>query len=527
LEDLALLNLAQTSLPMPPFLYACLAVAVGMLLWDTIEVGRNDGTNLVNAIVGARVLRHRHAILLAGAGVLLGACMSGGVIETARKGIFNPGMLTLQGALAVYVSVYIVDTILLYSYSAFAMPVSTTACLIFELLGASFALKYGSIVNWEVSGKVVLAIVCSVILAGFAAFMVQRVMRGALRDRTESLTLLMAHGGWAGGGMATALCYFLLLKGMKHVPFVKYLRTDVVESYGTTVVVLVLWVIFAVIIHVLLIVFRKKAARLLFPVLAVLGMLAMAFAFGQNDLANCASPGLSAIALLQNRDQDVASASNVEIGVWALAGCGVLLVFGMHTSNAKRVTNATIGTGSMSNLVELWAPDWCIALARFLLRFRRRVPSLAPKPAITAQGKEMHYDALRASVIMSVSACVIASASSLKLPVSTTYVTFAAVIATGMADRIFQRGDAELKLGRAIWVMFSWVAAAVIAAVAAGCVCRIVYHWSLWGIALAIGLNLLVRRIVKRRADAQAARVREAAYERMYPEQFAEEIDGA
>ncbi|MBN2448278.1 MAG: inorganic phosphate transporter, partial [Phycisphaerae bacterium] len=140
-------------------------------------------------------------------------------------------------------------------------------------------------------------------------------------------------------------------------------------------------------------------------------------------------------------------------------------------------------------------------------------------------GKRMHYDALRACVILSISASVIASASGLGLPVSTTYVSFAAIIATGSADRIFQRGDADLKLARTIWVIFSWFSAAAIAAVCAGMVCKLVYEWGAIGIVIGVGVNLTVRHIMKRRADRQEDMVREAARERRYPEMYAEEYE--
>ena len=143
-----------------PFQLACLLLAIGMLLWDTIEVGRNDAANLVNAVFGARVMGRRLAVMLAGVAVVAGAVLSSDVIDTARKGIFDPTKLdTLQAALAIYCSVYIVDTILLYGYSAFGMPVSTTACLVFELLGAAIAINF-TVVNWNKAGTV---------LAGFAS----------------------------------------------------------------------------------------------------------------------------------------------------------------------------------------------------------------------------------------------------------------------------------------------------------------------------------------------------------------------
>ncbi len=514
------------------FQVVCLVVAVTMLLWDTVEVGRNDAANLVNAVLGARVMQRRRAIVLTGLAVVCGAVFSSEVIDTARKGIFDPtGLQTLNAALAIYISVYIVDTVLLYGYSAFGMPVSTTACLVFELLGAAIAVDV-STVNWSKAGTVVFAIVCSIVLSGIAAFLIQRAVRGAIRDRTDHLATLLLHGGWVGGGFAAGLSYFLMLKGMKHVGWVKQINTwldqfneQVEADVGNLIIVFLLWGGFAIAIHSLLVVFRRRAAKLLFPVLAVLGMLAMGFAFGQNDLANCASPGLAAITLLDK--QDVAIATKVPIAWWMLLICGGLLFTGMTTKNAERVTKAAIATGSQGDHVALWAPRWCVVLAGKLLRFRGTAPALAPRERFTPAGKTLHFDTLRACVIMSVAASVIATASSIGLPVSTTYVTFAAVVTTGLADRIFQRGDAELKLGRAIWVITSWFLSAVIAAVSAGLVATAIHQLEIVGIAACLGTNFTVRRFLKRRADAQTRRVEEATDERRHPERFALEDEEA
>ena len=536
-----MLILAQASSDWPLFLVVALIVSIALLLWDTIEVGRNDAANLVNAVFGSRVLTRRAAACVAAVGVVLGASASRGVIETARKGIFDPGKLAAQAehadaaeqrdmalrrALSVYIAVYVVDTVLLFGYSAFGMPISTTACLVFELLGAAFALGGAEVVNFPTARKVILAIILSIVCSGIAAFMIQRAVRGAIRDRTTNLTVLLAHGGWIGGGMLAALCYFMLRRGMKYVPFVQQINETVVATYGEVVVVLGLWGLFALLIHVALVVFGNKAARLLFPSLAVIGTLAMAFAFGQNDLANCAAPGLSAANLIFNPSQDVAVASEIPIEWWALIGCGILMAAGMFTRNAQRVTSAAIHAGSMAHNVRLWAPGWCLAAARVLLRFRGRQPTLAPAPTTTADGKMMHYDVLRACVILAVSASVIATASGMGMPVSTTYVAFAAVIATGMADRILQRGDADLKLARTLWVVFSWFASALIAAVCAGLVCLAIYHLQIYGIVGALAVNLAIRRILKKRGDAQEQRVREAARERMHPERYAEDYEG-
>jgi phosphate/sulfate permease len=373
-----------------------------------------------------------------------------------------------------------------------------------------------------------LAIICSIAISGAAGFMIQRIMRGAIRDRCQSLPTLLMHGGWAAGGMLAMLTFFMLTKGMKKVEsvqsFFKHDLKDTLDpiagAHWLLLVLLLLWVFYGVVIHFSLVVFQKRAAKWVFPVLAIIGMICMGFAFGQNDLANCASPGLAAWNLY--KFGNIEDATKVDVERWILFGSGILLLLGMTTKNAQRVTRAEVHTGSMSNTVALYAPRWCLIIARPLVRWRGERPTIAPPPVRTAAGKRMHYDPLRACVILSVSACVIATASSFKFPVSTTYVAFAAVVATGAADRIMQRGDAELKMARAIWVVFSWFSAALIAAVAAGICCLILYNLQVVGMVVAIAVNLFVRTVLKRRADIQETHIREAAREREHPEQFAE-----
>ena len=230
----------------------------------------------------------------------------------------------------------------------------------------------------------------------------------------------------------------------------------------------------------------------------------MAFAFGQNDLANAASPGLAGFTLWRHgggADELANLATEIPIPLWALFGCGLLMAMGMLTTYAQRVTRAEINTGSQHDQVTLYAPEWCKALARFFIRLRPGGPPLAPEAKLSETGKKVHYDTLRASVITAVSGSVIAFASGRGLPVSTTYVAFAAVLGTAISDRVLSRGDADVKIGRAIWVVTCWFLAPLIAIVATGCVATIVFRLSTGGLVVAIALNLGVRFFLKRRAD--------------------------
>ena len=490
---------------MPDFLTLAALVGLAMLIWDCVEVGRNDAANLVNAVFGARVMRRRTAVMIAGAAVIVGASFSSPVMETARKDIFDPSVLTVQMALAIYVSVYFVDTVLLYAFSGFGMPVSTTACLVFELVGAALFLAGFGNVNWPKVGSVTMGIVFSIAISGLASFMIMRVFRGAVRDKSQDHETVLLHGPWIAGAMFTWLTWFMVFKGLTNVPAVKVLKAQTFELHGEWLVLLVMWGTYTLVTHLVLVMTHRRGYKYLFSITAVLGMICMAFAFGQNDLANAASPGLAGFSLWRHGGAagDLADiASKIPIPVWALFACGVLMASGMFTTYAQRVTRAEVNTGSQFDNVALYAPAWCKALARVLLRLPGKRQALAPEATVNQAGKKIHYDTLRASVITGVSASVIAFASGRGLPVSTTYVAFAAVLGSGLSDRVFARGNSDTKLGRAIWVITCWLIAPLIAILATGCVAQLVYHLSSVGLVICIALNLAARLLFKRRADA-------------------------
>ena len=336
-----------------------------------------------------------------------------------------------------------------------------------------------------------------------------RVFRGAVRDKPEDRETLLLHGPWIAGAMLTGLTWFMVFKGLKNVDLVETIREETFQAYGDWLVLLLMWAAYTLVIHLVLVLTHQRGIHLLFRGTAVLGMICLAFAFGQNDLANAASPGLAGFTLWRHggAPTDLAAlATEIPIPVWTLFGCGLLMAGGMLTKYAQRVTRAQVNTGSQFDHVALYAPHWCRAVARFFLRIGPHRPPLAPEAELSPQGKKIHFDTLRASVITGISASVIAFASGRGLPVSTTYVAFAAVLGTGLSDRVFGRGDADLKIGRAIWVITCWFLAPLIAVIATGLVAQLVYRLSSWGLVTAIALNFGVRYTFKRRADAHEKR---------------------
>ena len=474
-----------------------IAVGLGMLLliWNCFEVGRNDAANLVNAVFGSRVMKRKKAVLLAGVFVVLGSTFASPVMDTVRKGIFNPESLDALKLISLFIGSYLVGTVLLYSYSAFGMPVSTTATLVFCLAGGAMGVGGSTaVINWPTFSKVVMAIVLSVFLSGIAGFMVQRIFRGAVRDKGEDHTTILLHGPWVTGLMLTALTWFMLIKGLKGIPAIKSFRSEVLEQFGTMPVLLVYWAILTLIVHLVLTALPRAKTKYLFYGTAIFGMCCLAFAFGQNDLANAASPGLASFFIWKE-----GLTSSVDIPRWALFGCGFLIFLGMGTKKAQRVTRAEVNVASQYDSVELYAPEWCKKLGSLFIK--KNGGPLSPAPSLNERNKKVHYDPLRASVIMAVSASVIAFASGLGIPVSTTYVGFAAVLSTGWGDKVFAGGDSEKKAGRAIWVIFCWFLGGGIAMVAAAMVAKLIHSQQVLGLAIALAANLLTRWYFDKRSE--------------------------
>ena len=475
-------------------------IAVGMgiilLIWNCFEVGRNDAANLVNAVFGSRVMKRSNAVYLAGVFVMLGSVFASPVMDTVRKGIFDIEMLDAGKLISLYIGSYLVGTVLLYSYSAFGMPVSTTATLVFCLAGGAIGVIGGTdVVNWPTFTKVIMAIIISVFLSGLAGFFVQRVFRGTFGDKSEDHTTILLHGPWVTGLMMTALTWFMVMKGLEGISIIKALRTEIIDQYGALPVLFVYWAVLTLIVHLVLVALSKEKSKYLFHVTAVIGMCCLSFAFGQNDLANAASPGLASFFIWKE-----GMVSSIEIPRWALFICGFLIFLGMGTKKAQRVTRAEINVASQYDSVELYAPEWCKKLARFFMKDNDDKP-ISPAPSLNFRHKKVHYDPLRASVIMSVSASVIASASGMGIPVSTTYVGFAAVLATGWGDKIFSGGDSDKKAGRAIWVISCWFLGGGIAMIASALMGRMIFEHGVLGLALGVVINLTTRWYFNKRSE--------------------------
>jgi len=495
-----------------PFIIITTILALIFLVNSCIEVGSNDAANLVNAVCGAEVLKRKKAVILAGIFVTLGASFSSPVMDTIRKSIFDIQALNLYMTLSVFISAYFVSITLLYIYSLFGMPVSTTATLVFCLAGgACGALQSTSAVNWPQFFQVVLAIVFSVLISGFFAFFAQRIFRFFLGNDTNNHKKVIKHGSWIASLMLIVLLWFLLVKGMKHVSFIQTINKEITGN-SLTPSLFLLWLALSLFLKAGSKILGPAFSNKLFHIISIFGMISMAFAFGQNDLANCASPG---IAIFMIWKQGLSNSMQMNVPIWSLTLCGFLMFLGMLTQRAKRVSMAEIKTGSSKNDVVLYAPKWCIALAsksiKFFSSLKKQTSPIKPLKKQKAEAeaeadKTTHYDPLRASVILSVSASVIAFASSQGLPVSTTYVAFAAVIASGWGDHIFSNEQAELKLGRTLWVISGWFLGALGAIVSSFFIALLIYKTQIIGLLVSIVIFILFKTKGKSSGEAHAVK---------------------
>jgi phosphate/sulfate permease len=485
------------------FVFVVAVLSVIFLILSCIEVGSNDAANLVNAVFGAGVLPRKKAVFWAGIFVILGAVYSSPVLDTVRNGIFDIAFFDIKGALSIFISAYLVNTLLLYIYSGYGLSVSTTATLVFSLAGAAIGVSETvSAVRAQSMLNIILAIFISVAMSASIAFCIHKLFRFFL-PKSSCKDKIQQHGPWITATIISGIFWFMLSRPLKEY-FLSTFANSIKIEYLLVITLLCLWLTVSLLVWILLKIFQEKVSNYLFHFTAILGMCCMAFAFGQNDLANCASPGIAILLIVK---EGVQQAGHMHVPIWSLALCGFLIFLGMRTKRSQRVTRAEISIASQQCNIQPYAPYWCRKLATFLLNLfeNKTLPPTEQekinKIHTTNSKQDNHYDTLRASVILSVSGCVIAVASDLGFPISTTYVSFASVIATGWADSVFDHEESNFKIGRAIWVVTSWFMGAFLAMFASALSAWIIYRFEISGIVLMLAANWYLRTFSKKRSD--------------------------
>lgn len=487
--------------------FGVVAVVLLVILafFDLIVGVVNDAVNFLNSAIGSKVTSRRVILIFAAIGILIGATFSDGIIEVARKGIFSPEYFTSAEALILFTAVAFADIILLDLYSTFGLPTSTTVSVVFELFGAALVLafwKMGGIteawmvINTASAMKIVIGILLSICIAFSAGLIVQFLSR--LVFTFDYKERFKKWGGVWSAVALTCLLFFILLKGGKHATFM----TSDVKAWiaeNTKVILGGLFAFFLVLSQIL-IKFRINVLK----IIVLIGTASLAMAFAGNDLANFIGVSVAGTHAFLGADL----AGKLPTPTWVLLLAGAVMVFAIFTSKkARTVTNTEVTLASHEKHVkDHWktnvfaerftkifysifrAAIWILP-ARFKAWFAKRWEK-------TDEAEGRAFDLIRASVNLMVSAAVISYATSKKLPLSTTYVTFMVAMGTALADKAWGHDCAPSRILGVFVVVGGWFVTALMAFTMAGITVSILYFAQTYGlIFMALVVSFIVYKL--------------------------------
>lgn len=501
-------------------------ILAALAIFDLIVGVSNDAVNFINSSIGSRAASRNVIMVIASLGMLAGVTFSSGMMEVARKGIFNPQFFLLEELLTIFLAVMLTDIFLLDLFNTFGLPTSTTVSIVFELLGAAVAVSVMKIhmlgesmitlIQYINTGKalaIVSGILLSVVLAFCCGAFTQFVSR--LIFTFDYQEKIKRYGGIWGGICLSIITYFILIKGAKGTSF---LSPEIVTwiKENTFIIMSFSFVFFGVIFQCLVL-FTK--VNILKPIV-LLGTFALAMAFAANDLVNFIGVPLAGFEAYK-----VAFASadpltmtmgalqkKVQSNTLMLLGAGMIMVITLWMSKKARTVSKT--ELSLSRQDEGAERFGSFALSRAVVGMvtsvfdlvnrivptsarrwvaRRMDPSLY-KPEVAADGKRQpSYDLLRASVNLMVASAVVSFATSMKLPLSTTYVTFMVAMGTSLSDQAWGRESAVYRVTGVLTVIGGWFFTALTAFTISFIFATAISHFK---IAAIIGLVLLVSFLI-------------------------------
>lgn len=500
-------------------LFLCVVIFLFLLAVFDLSVGvSNDAVNFLNSAIGSKAASLKRILIVASIGVFIGAAMSNGMMDIARHGIFRPEHFSFYDLICIFMAVMVTDIILLDVFNTLGMPTSTTVSMVFELLGATFVvaiikmaggidLGFNDLLNTEKALSVILGIFLSVAIAFFFGTVVQFLSRMIFSFNYRSR--LKWKVGIFGGICATAIVYFLLIKGAKDLTFM----TPEVKAWisGHTAVIIAGCFAFFTILMQLLHFLHVNVLK----VIVLMGTFSLAMAFAGNDLVNFIGVPLSGLASFQdyvaNGGGDAhgflmgSLNSSANTPFYILVGAGAIMVVSLATSKkARNVTKTEIGLGSQQGGDEMFGSS---RIARRLVRWTlsvlawvRRVTPLRVRQWFarrfnvdeTIMDQGAAFDLIRGSVNLVLAAALIALGTSLKLPLSTTFVTFMVAMGTSLADRSWGRESAVFRITGVISVIGGWFITAGAAFIGAGVIVALMHFGGQWVMLLIAVLTIVL-----------------------------------
>lgn len=508
-----------------------------LAVFDLVVGVSNDAVNFLNSAIGAKVACFRTILIIASIGVFVGATMSNGMMDIARHGIFQPQMFSFNDLLCIFLAVMVTDVVLLDVFNTLGMPTSTTVSMVFELLGGTFILSllkiatdetgllgFADLLNTDKALSVILGIFLSVAVAFIFGTVVQWLSR--LIFTFNYTSKLKWKIGLFGGIATTCILYFALLKGLKDSSFMTpeynaWIKENTIYLVGGCFVVST----------VLMQVFHWCKINV-FKIVIFMGTFALALAFAGNDLVNFVGVPLAAYSAYQDfaangagqADTFMMSSLNesAKTPFIFLFLSGVVMVYALATSKkAQNVVKTSVDLSRQDEGEEMFGSS---RVARSIVRGANNVNEFfskyTPKPlvrwidarfnkdeAILAQGAA--FDLVRASINLVLSGLLIALGTSLKLPLSTTYVTFIVAMGSSLADRAWSRESAVFRITGVLNVIGGWFLTAGIAFSACALVTIAMYY----GGAVVMALFVFVAVFILIKSNFSTKRKDETDYE--------------
>ena len=505
-----------------------LAALLGLAIIDLIVGVSNDAVNFLNSAIGSKAISFRNILIIASLGIFVGAIFSSGMMEVARKGIFMPGEFYFSEIMIIFISVMIADVLLLDFYNSLGMPTSTTVSIVFELLGAAVIMALikigmddaqsvsdiGTYINKDKAVIIVTGILLSVFIAFTVGAVVQWLSRLVFTFQYEKK--IQSVGFLFAAACLTAISYFIFFKGLKGTPYYGDIK-DVLATYNIAIIagLFVLWSVAAYVINN---VFKKNVLVLVIGI----GTFSLALAFAGNDLVNFIGVPMAAYHSYEAWSASGVAASEFSMGVLSekvpsepvllfLAG-GIMVLTLWFSKKAQTVVETGIDLSRQDEGSERFRANF---LSRSIVKGSSRVVSLLnafvpqrtldrvansfsrPIQNISAdKAKELPaFDNIRASINLAVAGILISIATSMKLPLSTTYVTFMVAMGTSFADRAWGRESAVYRVAGVLNVIGGWFLTAISAFVVAGGLTYVIFLGQEAAIAvlLIVAVGLLLR----------------------------------
>ena len=514
---------------------------------DLVVGVSNDAVNFLNSAIGSKVASFRTILIIASIGIAIGAFFSSGMMEVARKGIFVPGYFSFKTIMFVFLAVMLTDIILLDLYNTLGLPTSTTVSIVFELLGAAFMIgtlitfsngdgfeKIDEYINFASAIKIISGIFLSVLIAFTVGALVQYLTRLVFTMDYESK--LKKYGPIFSGLAITAITYFLVIKGAKGSSFKDDLAWIIEDTWMVVGVSFVLWTL----VTWLAMKFTKVNPL---KIIVLMGTFSLAMAFAGNDLVNfigVAIAGKQAVAaandfiLSGGNPADVANLPMTFLGekqkteTTLLIFAGIIMVVTLwFSAKAKKVTETEVGLSRQdesdeqfkSNLLSRALVGGGMALSNAFASALGEKASANVQRRFTKEvsGSKKNiderdapaFDLVRATVNLMVASILISYATSLKMPLSTTYVSFMVAMGSSLADKAWGRESAVYRVAGVLNVIGGWLMTALIAFVSAALFGLIIYYGEFNAIIaltlLAAGLLIRSQIVFKRREREESA----------------------